>query len=299
VSFSLVAIVFHVFFGSWMIVRFVGPLYGPFGILALVVFFIAARAGRAWLFASAAFVLTVSIWMFLHGWIAREFPYLRDRPLRMPPRDLAWIAPVSVFGFALCPYLDLTFHHARQQLSREGARVAFGIGFGGVFAAMILFTLAYSGWASLRSFYSLTNFVAALIGGHMLLQAAQTVALHAREVVTRPIFNGVFGVGVITLSVVFSGLLTGQPVELGESVYRLFLGFYSLIFPAYVWLCMIGSPTRLPSRRAVIVFLIAVALTTPMFWLGFIEGRMIWLLPGLGLVLLARLFVPRPLKFTA
>src|SRR5688572_11748590 len=195
VSFSLVTVTFHLFFGSWLIARYVGPLYAPFGVFALVVFFVTARAGQRWLFAAASFVLAASVWLFLHGWFAREFPYLRQQPPRMPPRDLAWIAPVSVFGFALCPYLDLTFHRARQQLSRDGARVAFGIGFGVVFAAMILFTLAYSGWvnSSLRSFYSVTNFVAALIGGHMLLQAAQTVALHAREVIWRPVFKGVFG----------------------------------------------------------------------------------------------------------
>ena len=55
---------------------------------------------------------------------------------------------------------------------------------------------------------------------------------------------------------------------------------------------------RPPSRRAVLVFLVAVALAAPMFWLGFIGGRMIWLLPGLGVVLLARLFVPKPFKIT-
>ena len=27
--------------------------------------------------------------------------------------DLLWLAPVIVFGFLLCPYLDLSFHHAR------------------------------------------------------------------------------------------------------------------------------------------------------------------------------------------
>jgi hypothetical protein len=299
-SFSLVTVTFHLFFGSWIIARFLGPLYAPFGILALLVFFIAARAGHGWLFATASFVFAASVWLFLHGWFAREFPYLRDRPPHMPLRDLAWIAPVSVFGFALCPYLDLTFHRARRHLSREGARVAFGLGFGVVFAAMILITLAYSGWVitALGSFYAVTDFVMALIGGHMLLQAAQTTALHAREATSRVLFAVALNFAMVVVTVVFAGLLVGQDAAVGESIYRFFMGFYSLIFPAYVWLCLIGSPTRAPSKRAVLIFLAAVALAAPMFWLGFIEGRMIWLLPGLGVVLLARLFVPKPFKFT-
>jgi hypothetical protein len=31
-----------------------------------------------------------------------------------------------------------------------------------------------------------------------------------------------------------------------------------------------------------------------MFWMGFIAQQMIWLLPGLGVVLLARLLIPTP-----
>jgi hypothetical protein len=31
----------------------------------------------------------------------------------------------------------------------------------------------------------------------------------------------------------------------------------------------------------------------PMYWMGFIENRMIWLLPGLAVVMLSRYTVPR------
>jgi hypothetical protein len=300
-SFSLITILFHLFFGGWVIALLTGPSFAPFGVLALVCFYVAARAGRIALLASASFVLAVSVWAFLRGWLGEEFPNLLDRAPRNRVRDLLWIAPVSVFGFALCPYLDLTFHRARQQLDRTGARVAFGIGFGVVFAAMILFTLAYSGWARvlLVNFYGVSSLAAALLGCHMLIQAAQTTALHAREL-TWPQEPGVaIAFGIVAMGCLFAGTLVGHNPVAGESIYRFFMGFYSLIFPAYVWLCMIGSPTRTPSARAVLVFLAAVAVAGPMFWLGFIKGLMIWLLPGLGVVLLARLLVPKPFKFTA
>ena len=35
----------------------------------------------------------------------------------------------------------------------------------------------------------------------------------------------------------------------------------------------------------------AVLVAAPMFWKGFIDDRMVWLLPGLGVVLLARLLL--------
>ena len=77
----------------------------------------------------------------------------------------------------------------------------------------------------------------------------------------------------------------------GELIYRIFLGFYGLVFPAYVWICMIGSSERTPDRNRLIAFAVAVMLALPFFYLGFIQGWMIWLLPGLAIVLLARVAV--------
>src|SRR2546421_402382 len=58
--------------------------------------------------------------------------------------DLLRLAAVCVFGFMLCPYLDLTFHRARQGTSVYGAIASFTIGFGALFLAMIVFTLWYA-----------------------------------------------------------------------------------------------------------------------------------------------------------
>jgi hypothetical protein len=87
-------------------------------------------------------------------------------------------------------------------------------------------------------------------------------------------------------------------LSVGEIIYRLFMAFYGLVFPAYVWLCMIptgdghSGPSR-PTRGKVRVWLFAVGMAAPMFWMGFVERQTWWLAPGLGVVLAARLFLPR------
>jgi hypothetical protein len=84
-----------------------------------------------------------------------------------------------------------------------------------------------------------------------------------------------------------------QPLGLdaGELIYRLFMSFYGLLFPAYVWICMLPGRRGLTpaSLRALIL---AVVVAAPFFWLGFIADRMIWLVPGVVAVFLARFLVP-------
>ena len=79
----------------------------------------------------------------------------------------------------------------------------------------------------------------------------------------------------------------------GEIVYRLFIAFYGLIFPAYVWICVIpaGGKSGPPDRRRFRVFALAVIAAAPMFWMGFIERQTVWFAPGVGLVFLARWLV--------
>ena len=75
----------------------------------------------------------------------------------------------------------------------------------------------------------------------------------------------------------------------GELVYRLFMSFYGLVFPAYVWLVMmpLRQPTP-PSARAVWIWIFAVIAAAPAFWLAFVVGHMWWLVPGVVAVLMAR-----------
>jgi hypothetical protein len=87
-------------------------------------------------------------------------------------------------------------------------------------------------------------------------------------------------------------------LDTGEVIYRAFMGFYGLLFPAYVYLCMLPFRSHLtpPTRRHLLIFAIAVLLALPFFWLGFIQHHYLFLLPGLAIVLLARLLTPKPLE---
>jgi hypothetical protein len=86
-------------------------------------------------------------------------------------------------------------------------------------------------------------------------------------------------------------------LSLGEIFYRCFLVFYGLVFPAYVWLCMIPTRDghaglagpRGARKRAVLVG--ACVLALPCYAMGFLWFEEFWLAPGLGAVLLARLLV--------
>jgi hypothetical protein len=125
----------------------------------------------------------------------------------------------------------------------------------------------------------------------------------------------------------------------GEVVYRLFMSCYGLVFPAYVWLFMVrwrrafrspGTPGEgrvgvTPNDRVhrkpppqpspgvpgeevqpaainapkLWTLVIAIAVAAPFYWLGFIENRFVWLLPGCAIIIASRFFLPRPLVGSA
>ena len=81
----------------------------------------------------------------------------------------------------------------------------------------------------------------------------------------------------------------------GELIYRLFMSFYGLVFPAYVWICMVpgrgGESGLTPGKLRAMMLGILVA--APMYWMGFIEDQLVWLVPGVAAVLLSRFAVPK------
>jgi hypothetical protein len=215
---------------------------------------------------------------------------------------LASLAPVCLMGFFLCPYLDLTFHRVRQQTSPAGGRWAFGLGFGLFFLLMILFTLGYA----IPLAVGATGVLALCVGIHMALQSGFTVAAHLREILTayrrRSSQFAVLAIAVL-IAAVLAGVFQDSASWLGlgrpEIVYRIFMGFYGLVFPAYVWICipklsnqLTPPPTSLMQRRQ-FVFGAAVLLAAPLFALGFLGRQWVWLIPGVAIVLVAR-FVASP-----
>jgi hypothetical protein len=218
----------------------------------------------------------------------------------------AWLAPVCVFGFLLCPYLDLTFHRARQALAPGESRASFGLGFGVCFFVMVIFSLLYAAtlWPLLGADWRehVRPALGAIIAAHMIVQAAFTLTVHVRSFVTAEVNRrAVLMVVVLAQIALFLGLGANllpryHNLDAGEVIYRLFMAFYGLVFPAYVWLCIVpGRDGRCGVTEGRIrALVLGVVVAAPMFWMGFIENRLAWLAPGLTVILLSRFVASRP-----
>ena len=310
-AFSLVTIAYHVFFAMWMIERLRGWGMPGMGGLALGVFAIAsllpARNELRWLGAAGAMIASGVMWWMLH----------QQGVLRVPPvnpfRDGAevggglvgalWLLPAFVAGFGLCPYLDLTFHRARQNTSPAGGRVAFGLGFGVVFCSMIVFTLMYARWlAPAARGAELGQLTCLFVSIHLMCQGAFTVAMHVRELPGRAAFvdpRGARAAGILVLIILIGaaaiGWIASKPRNLlghdyGEAVYWCFLGFYGLVFPGYLWIH--GFPGRgpgiRPTQRTMTILLVMTAIAFPAYWMGFVEGQSFWLILGVSVLIASR-----------
>ncbi len=291
VVFSLVTIAFQLYFvklalwGAW----------GSSARLAVVAIVVACYFfGR---FRPAAdHVVAVLVWfgsILLLGLMFLKTPVHLAAWIVSPttPADLAGLAAVCVFGFALCPYLDLTFHRARQACSVPDARFAFGVGFGVIFFAMIVGSLLYS-----ASIPAAGSAAIGFLVGHFVIQIAFTVGAHHAEIrrIGPAWLRRVEQVIVIAalvwfVSPVFLPQINYRGMSAGEIGYRLFMGFYGLVFPVYVWVAIVPHRQAEPigpkfQQRVLIVTILACA---PFFWLGFIEKSPVWLIPGVAIAILA------------
>lgn len=264
---------------------------------ALVIAGVAMVLGRV----GAVLLWGASLTLLILAWRGSGFVLPKPGPM---PSELLYFAPVCAFGFALCPYLDGTFHRARIELG-SASRVGFAVGFGVLFLTMILGTLSYA--ESVAVVLESPELIAILpslllIGWHIAIQAGYTALLHI-NVMRSPapprfvvlVFFGVLIIGAGLAA--FAWFPSPWGMTLGEVVYRLFMSFYGLVFPAYVWVCMI--PTRdghsgiggAIGRRKLLMLALAVTLAAPCYWLGFIVREEVWLAPGVLIVLMSRLLV--------
>jgi len=241
-----------------------------------------------------------------------------------PMLALIGLSMVTALGFGLCPYLDLSFNRAVQHAPNP--RAAFGIGFFVIFTAIILVaTRGRAVWTPAVAPFTLSlNWVFGLTGLHFGAQATFTIAAHTAALrATRidgsiePISKGPRAevaqhpslIKWILLPV-FIGLLIGGAVPFipmvdlpgftssilaGEFAYRLFLGFYGLIFP--VWLIVALRRPGAMDRVTLVWFAAVCALAGPFLWVGSIGRDEVWLIPGVSIVLLAggfRYFTRKP-----
>ena len=125
VWYSLITIVYHAFFAAWMIRQLAGPNAGPVMAAVFFVFWAILHWKNGGQFLAPIIALAVSVGVMGWGVWRGDLPYLAHPVgmFRLSPIENLWLAPAWIFGFICCPFLDLTFHSARQALSRgEGGR---------------------------------------------------------------------------------------------------------------------------------------------------------------------------------
>lgn len=290
--FSLVTVAFMTFFAMWVIGW--PPIRYHSARLLLVC--LVAVLGLAWIGprhdrSASAGAISLSVVLWLLGTALGVFPDIAKYSGRgnIPQIGLLPLSAVMVFGFLLCPYLDQTFHRARQSADGERPRLAFALGFGVFFAAMIVFTLCYSAWPvpflSRGSMEYVVTPAYELLAVHILTQSVVTIAMHLRQPIGAVAKLGCRGAlsGLALLAGFLIAVFTRREFE---TTYRFFMSAYGLVFPAYVLICM--KPWRQaasrPTARQWSLFSAAVVVAAPMYWLAFIDGQMMWLLPALACV---------------
>ncbi|HVZ94224.1 MAG TPA: hypothetical protein VG797_06915 [Phycisphaerales bacterium] len=304
-AFSLVTICFHVAFLSWFLAvcasknqmvkqGYVGP------IIALVLFTIAwglARLGMKQLRTAAIGAFVLSLLCGMMAWRTSDTINLPPRFGPRPIGDLGAALPILALGFFRCPWLDLSYWRVRRETPGRAGDLAFILGFSVFFLAMIALTLLYAG-AMAKGSYSLYILV------HIAIQSVFTIAVHLRcRADSRAMFNPnnrdnarPVPLDWSLVFVVALGLCFGPIDWLPEyrpgyrptrMAYELFMSFYALVFPAYAWIVM--RHWNLPSRTRTRTWLFTTGLATPMLWMGYIEKHSLWLLPTVGIVLLAPL----------
>ena len=277
--FSAATIAYQVFFAGWLW----GPVLGENfrmtpgegtalasgAIFGAAVLLAAIPRGVLWMLAALAYPLSLLTfaflpWSFIFGGESRGIAF-NSLALEgaWAPIDLALVLPTIVFGFALSPNLDLTFHRARQEVPAGARPTNFAV-FGVTFAAMLVLTVCYlaAGPGALNN---------PAVRSHLAIQLALTSALHLSElrlVRIAPNARLVLGLGAG-----FVGLLAALLVP-NRDTYLRFLGLYGLLFPAYAFLALrlVGRPRPIHW----IALLASLAVVTPLLDQSFTDEPTLW-----------------------
>lgn len=287
--FSKITLCFQVFAGIWIIYQLlgVGGIIGGIAV-ALWTWALCIRNTRTMLTGTAV-VTAISFGLLIY-WLSAHFNGLPTVAPQLTTTDLILFAPASFLGFLLCPYLDLTFHRARQATNPNTGKVAFVLGFGVVFAVMILFSLLYT--QQLLTYRT----GAIVIGLQFLFQAGLTAGLHINEIAARR-SNRRWLLPCAVALILIAGLLGAWALTqnlnllhatVGETIYRCFLIFYGLVFPAYVWLVMIPTRKITAVHQRKIVWAIATIICLPMAFLFIVLSWSWWILGVLVVLVIAK-----------
>lgn len=295
-NFTAITVAYHLFVLAWLFSKLFGLAAVPMLVVAVALCASLGLANRntAMLFVSAG-VAVISWGCFSWAtkapgaWVLAEWswPTVENR---LTKTDLLWFAPCALFGFALCPYLDLTFHRARINTSPGTGVAAFFIGFGVVFCSMIVFSACYG--AQLLPFIrgdedaELSGIWLVLLATHLTLQAGFTITVHTREAMEDAKANipWLVAMGGLAILLGLASRYQGLPdspltagLSWGEAGYRLFLTFYGTVLPGYVFLVMIprlrGPLTKAGNDLRILIYAIVCGLSLALAWVGFTMGQ--------------------------
>jgi len=313
--FSIVTVAFHAFFLAWVGAEWLTPPWvnvpprqrGP--IISAYLAVAGNHSLFAWLLGGTGYLFALSLSFARFDALIRLAPTvwgislalvgvaLATGPKPHSPgwtgieasSDLLWLAPAIVFGFALCPSLDLTILRARERTEGRAGDRAFIGGFLLLFPVMITLTLLYAGRI-------LTRWeLGVLLTAHLFVQSAFTMGAHLGELRrgTWPARGWARGLALIGPL----GACAAPPLLLDRMLnvdaYRVFLGFYALAAPAYVWIAAVPrgrfAGGGAPSRTTLAAWAIATLAACPLLWLGVIERRWWAVAPAVAIPLLTPL----------
>jgi len=305
--FSWVTIVFQAFGAGWILTSF-GLLDSLPNIVVLL-----SALGAGLIAKTVVRLLSVTVVVYALSLAVGAIMQSRGElslPVASEGQDTLgiWLmSPVFLFGFALCPYLDLTFLRVPRRLNHAApTRIAFTLGFLVFFVAMI----ALSGLVGSIP-HTWASEAAQLFAIHACAQLGFTIAVHTRELMLNcadpeaPPLNLPAYAGVLLAGVALAGALsipiytTLHGLDLREIAYRCFMCFYGLLFPGYVLLCMIpthdghSGVTGPQGGRKLRWLVIACVLAAPFYYVGFLIGTEGAILIGLAFVVIARAIVGR------
>ena len=267
--FSTVTVAYHLFFVVYLTTE-LAPR--PYPVVAVAGGFLAGWGlsrlrQRLWLgFAAWTYAISIAVLITLLGQGTSLSAVEATRPLT----DLIWLAPITAFGFSLCPYLDLTLRRAAAETPSPHAFLVFGL----AFTVMLLLTcLLWVGRAGGIGPWAMV---------HLLLQSVFTIGAHLREIRQQPAHRGTQRWLVTTLplltGIVFLAVGIARPGGgWGLTTYLYFLACYGLVFPLYVLLFMGSAGRTMVNRPALIGYAIVVLVLAPCYDAGFNRDQA-WLL---------------------
>ena len=316
--FAWVTIAFQSWFGSWADRRL--GMQGLLGTsvnwsdlsrLLPLLFLMFPGTGRFWMIAGTACTIASFALFATHGLGA-----LTDTPVvgSMTPMSLAWAAPFMAFGFLLCPALDPTFHRALQQSPSRHSFAVFGV----AFAAQLLFAastfnaatgLVSLAWPIAAQIILQTTFtMCAMVSvtsptslrgwstapAWILRSTSRASFINFASVLALPVVGMALGRFVLDL---LTAITVDVPVMMpasellasvssvtsaGEATYLRWLGFYGMIFPAWLLLKL----RRVPDSVAWPAIFVAAAAAER----GMVGARTSYLLVSLGVIVIAALW---------